>query len=95
MRLDWPDEICKTILGHIREAMDDDSIFIIDDIVIPDRGAHRLETQLDMTMLAVLNGQARSEADWTELLEASGLKLRNIFVYGEHARESAIIVQKA
>ncbi|KAI0903949.1 S-adenosyl-L-methionine-dependent methyltransferase [Ustulina deusta] len=93
--LDWPDESCRTILGHIRDAMQQESILVIDDLVLPDFGAHKFETQLDLTMLAMLNGQARTRGHWQELLVQAGLVVSEIRVYEEEAREAIIVARKS
>ncbi|KAF2194084.1 S-adenosyl-L-methionine-dependent methyltransferase [Zopfia rhizophila CBS 207.26] len=90
---DWPDAQCRTILGHIRDAMAAHSLIFIDELVLPDRGAHKVETQLDMTMLSMLNGEARTESHWRRLLEESGLKVQDIVSY-QNAGSEAVIVAK-
>ncbi|KAI2606353.1 S-adenosyl-L-methionine-dependent methyltransferase [Hypoxylon fragiforme] len=90
----WPDPSSRTILGYIRDAMDGDSLLLIDDLVLPDQGAHRYETQLDLTMLAVLNAEARTEAHWKKLLSEVGLEVKDIVFYEEDAREGVIIAKK-
>lgn len=67
---------------------------IIDDLVLPDSEAHRFETQLDLTMLAMLNGQARTRHHWKKLLEESGLLVCEIIVYEKEASEAVIISRK-
>lgn len=74
--------------------MDDNSLLLIDDLVLPDQGAHRYETQLDLTMLAVLNAEARTEAHWKKLLSEVGLEVKDIVFYEEDAREGVIIAKK-
>ncbi|KAI1174692.1 S-adenosyl-L-methionine-dependent methyltransferase [Nemania sp. FL0916] len=91
---DWPDESCEIILGHIRDAMQPNSILLIDDLVLPDFQAHKFETQLDLTMLSMLNGQARTRGDWEVLLGQSGLVISDIIMYEEDAREAIIIARK-
>ncbi|KAI0599114.1 S-adenosyl-L-methionine-dependent methyltransferase [Biscogniauxia sp. FL1348] len=93
---DWPDSSCQKILQNISDAMDDaHSVLLIDELVVPDKGAHRLETQLDMTMLAMLNGEARSYSHWKELLAASGFVIEDVAYYEEEAREAVIVAKKA
>ncbi|KAI5917917.1 S-adenosyl-L-methionine-dependent methyltransferase [Camillea tinctor] len=92
----WPDSSCQEILKNIYNAMDDEhSLLLIDELVVPDRHAHRLGTQLDMTMLAMLNGEARSYSHWKELLMASGFAIENVAYYEEEAGEAVIVAKKA
>ncbi|OTB10666.1 hypothetical protein K445DRAFT_322790 [Daldinia sp. EC12] len=90
----WPDRYSRTILSHVREAMDKDSLLLIDEIVLPDRGAHRYETQLDLTMLAMLNAEARTETHWKQLLAEVGMEVKDIVFYEEETREGIIIAKK-
>ncbi|KAI1205172.1 S-adenosyl-L-methionine-dependent methyltransferase [Annulohypoxylon truncatum] len=90
----WPDQYTRKILGHVRDAMDQDSLLLLDEMVLPDRGAHRYETQLDLTMLALLNAEARTRTHWNELLTESGFEVEDIIFYEEEARQSIIIAKK-
>ena len=77
---DWPDESCVTILKNIAAAMRPGySKVLVNDIVIPDTGATRLQTQSDIAMLALLGSMERSEAQWRRLFEQAGLKVVNIW----------------
>ncbi|OTA90006.1 hypothetical protein M434DRAFT_34002 [Hypoxylon sp. CO27-5] len=91
----WSDQYARPILGYVRDAMDKDSLLLIDELVLPDRGAHRYETQLDLAMLAMLNAEARTEAHWKQLLAEVGFEVKDIVFYEEEAREAIIIAKKA
>ncbi|OTA70017.1 S-adenosyl-L-methionine-dependent methyltransferase [Hypoxylon sp. EC38] len=91
---DWSDQYARPILGYVRDAMDKDSLLLIDELVLPDRGAHRYETQLDLAMLAMLNAEARTEAHWKQLLAGVGFEVKDIVFYEEEAREAIIIAKK-
>ncbi|KAI0386952.1 S-adenosyl-L-methionine-dependent methyltransferase [Hypomontagnella monticulosa] len=90
----WPDQYSRTILGHLRDAMHEHSLLLIDEIVLPDRGAHRYETQLDLTMLAMLNAEARTETHWRRLLSEVGMDVKDIVYYEEDTKEAIIIAKK-
>ncbi|KAI9697134.1 MAG: hypothetical protein M1820_007950 [Bogoriella megaspora] len=87
----WPDKACRTILQHTRDAMDDRSLLLIDEIILSDSGASKEETQLDMTMLAVLNAQARTASHWKKLLNEAGLELQDIVLYQDAGREAVVV----
>ncbi|KAI1452828.1 S-adenosyl-L-methionine-dependent methyltransferase [Annulohypoxylon moriforme] len=91
----WADPYAKVILGHVRDAMDDNSLILIDELVLPDRGAHRYETQLDLAMLSMLNAEARTKTHWHQLLTESGFEVKDIVLYEKEAREAIIIAKKA
>ncbi|KAI0836711.1 S-adenosyl-L-methionine-dependent methyltransferase [Hypoxylon sp. FL0890] len=90
----WSDQYIRPILGLVRDAMDKHSLLLIDEFVVPDRGAHRYETQFDLTMLAMLNAESRTEAHWKKLLADVGFEVKDIVVYGEEASEAVIIAKK-
>ncbi|KAF2278705.1 S-adenosyl-L-methionine-dependent methyltransferase [Westerdykella ornata] len=91
----WPDPQALLILSHIHAAMSSSSHLIIDDIVLSDKNASKYETQLDMTMLAMLNGQARTESHFRQLLEEAGLCVDKVLVYESEGREAVVVARKA
>lgn len=73
---DWPDEQCIAILQHLAEAMEPHySKVLVNDIVMPDRGATRFMTQSDMAMLTFNGAMERDESQWRRLFEHAGLKV--------------------
>ncbi|KAI0847426.1 S-adenosyl-L-methionine-dependent methyltransferase [Daldinia vernicosa] len=90
----WPDRYSRSILSYVRDAMDQDSLLLIDEIILPDRGAHRYETQLDLTMLAMLNAEARTETHWKQLLAEVGMEVKDVVFYEEETREGIVIAKK-
>lgn len=88
---DWNDDKAVVILRQLRDAMAEDSVVVLDEIVVPDQGASEKTMLYDMTMLAVLGAKERSESQWRSLLEAAGLGLRAVEVYDEEM-SSALIV---
>lgn len=50
------------------------SKLLINDIVLPNKGAGAFATQSDMSMMSLLAAMERSEAQWRALLECAGLK---------------------
>lgn len=88
---DWPDDRCIIILDHIIKVMDKDSVILIDDMVLPNQGAHWRATQLDLTMMAELAAMERTEKQWYSMLDAAGLKVRQIYTYTPELRDSIIV----
>lgn len=91
---DWPDNVCKSILARIKEAMKPGySKLLINENVIPDVGAWWETSALDMVMLTLFCSKERTEADWRNLLETSaGLKIVKIWSAGKGV-ESLIEVE--
>ena len=65
------------------------SKLLINENVIPDKGAHWVSTALDMVMMANFSASERTEQNWRELLESAGFKIVTIWTY-EPGTESLI-----
>ncbi|KAL8786872.1 MAG: hypothetical protein Q9195_008029 [Heterodermia aff. obscurata] len=87
---DWPDNLAHDILSHIRTAMKPGySKLLINEIVIPAKGAHLASTGLDLVMMAVFSAAQRTEDGWKRLLEGTGFRVLGIWE-GECGGESLI-----
>lgn len=81
---DWPEDHCRKILGHIRDAMTPGySKLLINETVVNDTNAHRDQTDLDWLMMSFFGARERTERQWTELLESAGLKILGIWGKGK------------
>ena len=87
----FPDNVCAVILQCIMKAMDRDSVILIDDMVLPNKGANWLQTQIDFTMMAGLAAMERTEKQWYSMLEAAGLRVKQICTYAPELRDSVIV----
>lgn len=90
---DYPDKKCRDILKNTISAMSEDSVILIDEIVLPEVGAIWRATQMDMTMMTALAGKERSEKEWFALLESVDLHVVKVWKYTEES-EDCIIVAK-
>ncbi|KAI0009686.1 putative sterigmatocystin 8-O-methyltransferase precursor [Xylariaceae sp. FL0662B] len=88
---DWPDHKCKEILNNLKIAMTRDSVVLIDEIVLPDRGAPWRAAQLDLVMSAVFAGKERSQSEWRALLQDVGLKISKIWKYTEECEDCVVV----
>ncbi|KAK4964098.1 hypothetical protein LTR66_012477 [Elasticomyces elasticus] len=80
----WDDAHCRTILGHLRDAMTPGySKMLIFENVVPDRAAHWQMTRLDWLMMATCAALERTERQWRELLGSVGLVVRRIWSVDE------------
>ena len=76
---DWPDAQCRQILGNQKKAMvRGHSKILINEIVVPDQGAGWYEMGVDMIMMTCLSATERTETEWRNLIESSGLVLSEI-----------------
>jgi demethylsterigmatocystin 6-O-methyltransferase len=92
---DWPDDKAVEILKQLRDASSEDSVIVIDEIVVPPSGASEKTVLYDMVMMAVMGAHERSEKQWRDVLDAAGLKLREIAIYEEEMSSGLIVAVKA
>lgn len=77
---DWDDETNQRILLSIVPAMEPGySRVLINDYVIPDQGAHWLQTAVDWELMASLGARHRTEEEMRRVVEGAGLKIVGIF----------------
>lgn len=61
--------------------MAEDSIILIDDMVLPNQGVTWHVTQVDLTMMAAAAAIERTETQWEALYDSVGLKVVHRAVY--------------
>ncbi|KAH7312473.1 putative O-methyltransferase [Stachybotrys elegans] len=87
---DWPDKQCRTILGHLKDAMEPGySRILISDCVVSDQNAAWQHVSLDIFMMGHLAARERTESEWHALMESCGLKIVGIYSKGD-GNESVI-----
>lgn len=84
---DWDDERCLQILRNCRRARPATARVLIIERLIPEDGTDPLPTLLsDINMLILTGGRERTNAEYTELLEAAGFSVGSVlpaaFPYG-------------
>ncbi|KAF2092637.1 O-methyltransferase [Rhizodiscina lignyota] len=87
---DWSDDKCILILKHLIASMTSDSMILIDEMVLPDIGAHWHATQYDLTMMVALAAQERTRSQWEALLDQAGLQITSVHCYTKTVAESII-----
>lgn len=90
---DYPDDKCITILKNTFSAMNGNSQLLIDEMVVPAKGAHPQATQYDMAMMACLAAIERSEKQWHALLNAARMRLVKIETYNKLTGQSIIVAE--
>ncbi len=75
---DWTDDVCVKILSNIRRAMPDNGKVLVVDCVIPTGNEPHGGKVLDILMMSALPGRERTQREFAELFEKSGLKLSRI-----------------
>lgn len=73
--------------------MTEESVIMIDETVLSEKGAPWRATQHDMEMMTCFKAQERTTAEWAKLIEEAGLNIREILKYSEEYEDSLIIVE--
>lgn len=90
------DDRCVTMLKSLADAMADDSVILLDELVLPTIGANPRAIDLDWTMMSLFSSKERTLADWKDLLARAekGLSVRRVVEYQEGYHYSIIEVVK-
>ncbi|KAJ5173353.1 hypothetical protein N7492_005946 [Penicillium capsulatum] len=76
----WSDAKSTRILSNIVQAMDPEySTLLIDDYVLPDRGAELRAAEMDILMWLHTAGLERTGSQWKRLLATAGLELVQVW----------------
>ncbi|KAB5542733.1 o-methyltransferas-like protein [Coniochaeta sp. 2T2.1] len=89
----WPDDKVVEILKNTKSAMEEESIILVDEIVVPDVGASSWTTSIDLTMLCGHASTARTQSQWDEVFAQAGLKRLSTMEYHGHTGESLMKLQ--
>ena len=92
---DYPDEKAIELLKLTAEAMTAGSVLLIDELIVPNKGAHRNATQFDLTMLTSLASIERTDKQWNSLLETAGFKILEKKPYAPAGESVIVAVPKA
>lgn len=72
-------------------AMTEDSMILIDEMVLPDTSVHMEAAQLDMWMMSAVGAMERTKKQWYSLLESVGLRVDEIYTYTDSLKDSVIV----
>lgn len=90
---DNPDEQAVKILKNLVAAFGPGSTILIDEMALPNTGAHWQACQLDITMMSAVAALERTKDQWYDLIEKkAGLKIRKIYQYSLTLQDSIIEV---
>lgn len=76
---DWPDKQARVILQRVREAMSEESVLLINESLMADRGVSLYDAWMDMTMMAVFSSLNRTESQFRELLGEEGFEVVKVW----------------
>jgi hypothetical protein len=77
---DWNDELCLKLLRNVTAGMRRGySTLVVEDFVLPAKGASLLPAMWDMQMMSLLSARERTEKQWTALFEQAGLEIQGFY----------------
>ena len=76
---DWPDKQASEILQALVPALADNSRVLINEWIIPQRGAGWQMAAQDLNVMSFFTSKERSEEEWETLLDQNGLKIIAVF----------------
>lgn len=77
----WSDDEAVRILSSITLALSAGSQVLIDEVVLPEKGAHVWPAGLDLQMLTLFGTGERTAPQWDALLDRAGLRAVKVEKY--------------
>jgi hypothetical protein len=72
----WPDDAARAILANCRQAMDERSVLLLVEVVLPESAADNAAAiRMDLHMLALFDARERTAAEYERLLAGAGFRL--------------------
>jgi len=71
--------------------MTEESVILIDEMILPERNVSWRAAQLDISMLTCLAARERTEIEWGKLFDHAELRLRDIWQYTEELRDCVMV----
>lgn len=90
-----PPHRVRLLLKRIKSAMTEESILLVEEMIIPEKGVHSDAASIDITMLAAVAGKERTEAQWRETFREAKLELVRTYTYNAVSYESVMDVRLA
>lgn len=87
---DYPEEKAILILKSLLAACAPDSVILIDEMVVPNKGAHWQSTQNDFIMMTALAALERTHDQWYDLTAKAGLRIQKMYTYTMSLQDSII-----
>ncbi|KAI1387835.1 S-adenosyl-L-methionine-dependent methyltransferase [Hypoxylon trugodes] len=88
---DYPDHKAIEILRNVRVGMTSESKVLIDEMVVPERGASWRVAGHDLIMLTCFAARERTQAEWASILDQAGLKILKLSEYAKVTCDSIIV----
>ncbi len=77
---DWNDELSLKLLRNVTAGMKRGySTLIVEDFILPVKGAALLPAMWDIEMMSLLSAMERTEKQWRTLFEQAGLEIEGFY----------------
>jgi demethylsterigmatocystin 6-O-methyltransferase len=83
-----------TTLQNTAVAMDEYSLIFIDEINLSTFKPYYQAAEKDLMMMLTLAEAERTDEQWNVLIDAAGLKIKEIFTYDKLIRQSVIMLMQ-
>lgn len=90
---DWDDESAVKILQNIIPAMAPDSKVLIDEMVLPNKGAHIWPAGQDLQMMSMFGSMERTVDQWHALVDRAGFKIVDMKLYAPVMQTTVITAE--
>lgn len=92
---EWPDDECVAILQRLRLAMANDSIVLVNDMILPEKGAVlTIQQSWISSMMTALTKMERNETQWRSVVARAGLIVERIHRYDPEMGEGLLVLTK-
>lgn len=73
--------------------MSSDSVILLDEMILPEVGAHIDAASMDITMMSAFAGMERTEKQWRSIIDEVGLQITRIYLYNPMSHENVMEVR--
>ena len=67
-------------------------MIFIDELILANSKAYYQAAEMDLTMMITLAGAERTDKQWRALIDAAGLKIKEIFTYNKDVGDSILVL---
>ncbi|GAB7355456.1 hypothetical protein MBLNU459_g5959t1 [Dothideomycetes sp. NU459] len=92
---DWPDKQALQILSKVREAMNAESLLLINETILPEREVALSSAQADLTMMVSFASLERTRKQFAALLDEAGFELMHVWTPSGLEGSSAALAEQA
>ena len=89
---DYSDDQVVTLLHIQKAALANESVILIDEMVIPDVGPHWQAAEMDVALMASLAAMERTQRQWETLIGLAGLSIKEWHTYVPETSNCVMVI---